>query len=102
MVYRIGDRRACDERGARIRRIFISATSGSAYAQSLCRPCRDAAQEKLKKCLEAVISQEDKQWCQKKQGARVEACEHGECQPEKVQQSAQREALSQLKSSSDR
>jgi hypothetical protein len=64
-LYPIGDRRACDERGARIRRIFISATSGSAYAQSLCRPCRDAAQEELKKCLEAVISQEDKQWCQK-------------------------------------
>src|SRR6267143_4373370 len=44
---------------------------GSADAQSLCRPCRNAAQEELKKCLDAAISQEDKQWCQKKQGARV-------------------------------
>jgi hypothetical protein len=94
MVYPIGDRRACDERGARSHRIFTTATSGGAYAQSLCRPCRNAAQEELKKCLEAVISQEDKQWCQKKQGARVEACEHGECQLEKAQQAAQREALS--------
>lgn len=75
---------------------------GSADAQSLCWPCRNAAQEELKKCLEAAISQEDKQWCQKKQGARVEACEHGECQLENAQQAAQREALSQMKSSSDR
>ena len=30
---------------------------GSADAQSLCRPCRNAAQEELKKCLEAAISQ---------------------------------------------
>jgi len=75
---------------------------GSADAQSLCRPCRNAAQEESKKCLEAVISQEDKQWCQKKEGARVEACEHGECQLEKAQQAAQREALSHMKSSSDR
>jgi hypothetical protein len=75
---------------------------GSVDAQSLCRTCRDSAQEELKKCLEAAISQEDKQWCQKKQSARVEACEHGECQLENAQQAAQREALSQMKSSSDR
>ena len=58
MVYRIGGRRACDERGVRIRRIFTSATfEGSVDAKSLCRPCRNAAQEELKKCLEAAISQ---------------------------------------------
>ena len=74
----------------------------SVDAQSLCRQCRDSAREELKKCLEAAISQEDKQWCQKKQGARVEACEHGECQLENAQQAAQREALSQMKSNSDR
>ena len=66
MVFPIGHRKACDEGGARGRRIFTSATLGSAYGQSLCRPCRDAAQEELKKCLEAAISHEDKQWFQKK------------------------------------
>ena len=30
---------------------------GSVDAQSLCRPRRNAAQEELKKCLEAAISQ---------------------------------------------
>ena len=75
---------------------------GPVDAQSLCQPCRDSAREELRKCLEAAISQEDKQWCQKKQDTRIEACEHGECQLEKAQEAAQREALSDKKFSPDR
>ncbi len=50
-----------------------------ADAQSLCLQCLTAAREELRKCLEGVISQEDKKSCAEKQEGRAKTCENGEC-----------------------
>ena len=46
---------------------------------SLCVQCLKAAQDELRKCLDAAISQEDKKSCLQKQEARAKTCDNGEC-----------------------
>jgi hypothetical protein len=52
---------------------------------SLCVQCLEAAQEELKKCLVAAISQEDKKSCLEKKDTRVKSCDTGECKIERAQ-----------------
>ncbi|MEP6891382.1 MAG: hypothetical protein ABI955_11885 [Nitrospirota bacterium] len=54
-------------------------------APSLCVQCLEAAQEELKKCLAAAISQEDKRSCLEKKDTRVKRCDTGECKIERAQ-----------------
>jgi hypothetical protein len=58
---------------------IADAKKAQSDAQSLCLQCLEATQEKLKKCLEGAISQEDKKSCAEKQEARAKTCENGEC-----------------------
>lgn len=51
--------------------------------QSLCEKCIHAAQEEVKKCLDAAISQEDKQSCLEKQETRTKTCSDGVCKIER-------------------
>lgn len=52
---------------------------------SLCSKCLNAAQEGLKECLAAAISQEDKKSCMEKKDTRVKSCDTGECKIERAQ-----------------
>jgi hypothetical protein len=66
-------------------------------AQSLCLQCLDAAQEKLKQCIEGAISQEDKRSCAEKQEARAKTCENGECKIAREQSGDKSEGLPKMK-----
>ena len=44
-----------------------------------CENCRTAVQQELAKCIESVISQEDKMSCMEKKEPRLKACENGVC-----------------------
>ena len=55
--------------------------------QKLCSQCLKTAQEKLKKCLDEAISQEDKTSCAEKQEAQTKVCEDGECKIERAAES---------------
>ena len=50
----------------------------------LCLHCLNTAQDELKKCLDAAISQEDKKSCHEKQETRTKTCAEGECKIEKT------------------
>ena len=52
---------------------------------SFCMQCLNAAQEGLKECLAAAISQEDKKSCMEKKDTRVKSCDTGECRIERAQ-----------------
>ena len=52
---------------------------------SLCVQCLKAAQNELKMCLDAAISQEDKKSCLQKQETRAKTCDDGECKLERAQ-----------------
>lgn len=53
--------------------------------KSFCLQCLNAAQEGLKECLAAAISQEDKKSCMEKKDTRVKSCDTGACRIERAQ-----------------
>ena len=64
-----------------------SANAGEAQSEVkvLCLQCLKAAEDGVKKCLEAAISQEDKKSCHEKRDTRTKACTSGQCKIEKAQ-----------------
>lgn len=52
--------------------------------QSLCTQCLAQAKEKLKQCLAAAISREDKTSCEEKSDVRTQSCHDGQCKIEKA------------------
>ena len=64
---------------------ITDAKNAGSNAPSLCVQCLEAAQEELKKCLAAAISQEDKKSCLEKKDTRVKSCDTGECKIERAQ-----------------
>ena len=63
---------------------LADAKEAQSGAQSLCLQCLKAAQDELKKCLDAAISQEDKKSCLEKQAARTKTCTNGACKIEQA------------------
>ena len=64
---------------------LVDAQKPPSDTRNLCLQCLKAAQEELKKCLDATISQEDKMACAEKQETRVRTCDDGECKIERAQ-----------------
>ena len=64
-----------------------SANAGEAQSEVkvLCLQCLKAAEDGVKKCLEAAISQEDKKSCHENRDKRSKACTSGQCKIEKAQ-----------------
>ena len=54
---------------------LADAKEAQSAAQSLCVHCLKAAQDELKKCVDAAISQEDKKSCLDKQETRTKSCD---------------------------
>lgn len=52
-------------------------------AQSPCSECFKAVEQELKKCLDKVTSQEDKNSCAEERDEQAEACDQGECKIER-------------------
>lgn len=76
---------------------IADANKAQSDAQSLCLQCLTAAQEELKKCLDAAISQEDKRSCAEKKEARMKTCENGECKIGREQSGNKIEGLPEKK-----
>ena len=64
---------------------IADANKSQPLTHSLCVQCLKAAQDELKKCLDAAISQEDKKSCLQKQETRAKTCDNGECKIERAQ-----------------
>ena len=76
---------------------IADAKKAQSDAQSLCTQCIQAAQEEVKKCLDAAISQEDKKSCLEKQETRSKTCEDGECKIERTQGGSKAEVPTEKK-----
>src|SRR5215210_4270765 len=72
------------------------------FAQSidktLCMQCLTIANEELRKCSEAAISQEDKRSCRERQVTHAKACEN-EC---KIEKAAERAIISESPSATNK
>ncbi len=76
---------------------IVDANKTQSDAQNLCLQCLKAAQEELKKCIDAAISQEDKKSCLEKKEKRVKTCDNGECVIERAQSASRGEGPSEKK-----
>jgi hypothetical protein len=74
-----------------------AANKAQSGTQSLCLQCLNAAQDELKKCLAAAISQEDKRSCLEKQETRAKTCDNGECRLERAQSGSKSDVPSEKK-----
>ncbi len=64
---------------------LADAKEAQSGAQILCGQCLKAAQDEVKKCLDAAIRQEDKKSCLEKQATRTKTCDTGECKIARTQ-----------------
>ena len=76
---------------------LADAKEAQSGAQILCGQCLKAAQDEVKKCLDAAISQEDKKSCLEKQATRTKTCDTGECKIERTQGGSKGEVPSERK-----
>lgn len=74
-----------------------AAKKAQSGTQSLCMQCIKAAQDELRKCLDAAISQEDKGSCLEKQETRAKTCDNSECKLERAQRGSKSDVPSEKK-----